>query len=266
MATAFTLDRKQWPALSPRPAPALDGNVGSRIDVTLPRSLALLASTGTGRRSGQRALAREQRRAAILAAARALFDEGGSGGVTVRGLAARSGVTVPTIYKLIGGRGAVVEQALLEGLRACIEAAPAVAMHGDVNIVSAYADTLWSAAATRPAYTRHLVELCARTPGGRRVGSVLRAEMVGALSLWLAALCDADRLDRLGGAPVVASALDAHLRSAFIDWMDRRGDLPRLRRDLATGAAIFLTGLLDPDEQVRLHHWLDRFGIGRASC
>ncbi|WP_336968232.1 hypothetical protein [Sphingobium aromaticiconvertens] len=140
-----------------------------------------------------------------------------------------------------------------------------LAMRGDVNIVSAYVDALWWAAMTRPTYARHLVELCAPAPGGRRVDSMLREESVGTLSRWLSALCDADRLDRLGGARAVAGALQAHLRSAFIDWTDRRGSLPHLRRDLATGAAIFLTGLLDCDEQNRLHQWLDGLGIGNAA-
>ncbi|WP_336968234.1 helix-turn-helix domain-containing protein [Sphingobium aromaticiconvertens] len=93
MATAFTLDQRQRAAPPLRAVPVTEEDVRNRIDITLPRKmLAILPD------AGQRVLAQGHRRATILAAARALFDEGGSSGVTVRRLAARSGVAAPTIY------------------------------------------------------------------------------------------------------------------------------------------------------------------------
>jgi AcrR family transcriptional regulator len=52
---------------------------------------------------------------AILAAARALLDEGGQGAVTMEAVAARAGVGKPTVYRWWPDRHAVVMAALMAG-------------------------------------------------------------------------------------------------------------------------------------------------------
>jgi AcrR family transcriptional regulator len=52
---------------------------------------------------------------AILAAARALLDEGGQGAVTMEAVAARAGVGKPTVYRWWSDRHAVVMAALMAG-------------------------------------------------------------------------------------------------------------------------------------------------------
>lgn len=244
MATAFLLHGGE------RIAPPVP--VAEPIDIMRPREITALLA----RRLGQRAVARNRRRAAILAAARSLFNEAGMRGVTIRSLAARSGVAAPTIYKLVGGCGVVVEQALMEGLHAYVEHAPIVAERHQINIVSGFIETLWRATVRHPAYARHQIDLGTRTPGGRRVGTFLRQGSIATLTGWLTDLCRPEPLAMLGGAQAVAHAIEGHLRIAFMDWADGGSSLSRLRRDLATGVAIILTGLLEDGEQRRLQHWL----------
>lgn len=52
-----------------------------------------------------RSLQKIDRRARIIAEARRLIGEHGFDGLSLRKLAAAAGVTVPTIYNLIGGKG-----------------------------------------------------------------------------------------------------------------------------------------------------------------
>ena len=56
----------------------------------------------------KRTLEMNRRRDRILEAARELISKHGSGHLTMRSLAEASGVTVPTIYNLIGNKDAVL--------------------------------------------------------------------------------------------------------------------------------------------------------------
>lgn len=65
----------------------------------------------------------QARREAILAAALELLIEGGLGALTLRALAVKAGVSVPTIYNLIGGRMQIMRDltvARISSLRAAI--------------------------------------------------------------------------------------------------------------------------------------------------
>jgi AcrR family transcriptional regulator len=64
-------------------------------------------------------------RAAILAAARALLEEGGLPAVTVEGIARRAGVGKPTVYRHWPNAPAVAMAAFLETAASAPEAAPA---------------------------------------------------------------------------------------------------------------------------------------------
>lgn len=261
MATAFPLyaqSRSDWRSVD---AHRSDTDLVARLDIMLPRETAFVDASC--KRPGQRVLSQNRRRAVILAAARSLFAEGGPRNVTIRNLATRSGVTAPTIYKLIGGRGTVVEQALMEGLCTCIEQAPFVAERCEVNLISGFIDTLWRSAAQHPSYSRHQIDLSCRSAGGRRIGSFLREGAISKLSDWIDALCDPKPLSNVGGASAVANALEAHLRIAFIDWADGASNLARLRRNLASGTTIILTGLVDELEQYRLQQWLTSLNAAR---
>ena len=55
---------------------------------------------------GPRSQQMAERRERILEAARGLVERGGYDGLTMRSLATASGVTVPTVYNLIGGKEA----------------------------------------------------------------------------------------------------------------------------------------------------------------
>lgn len=194
----------------------------------------------------------------ILAAARSLFGENGPRNVTIRSLTARSGITAPTIYKLVGGRDAVLEAALLESLANCIDHAPVVAEDCDINVICGYVETLWLSTRLQPGYSRHQIDLNWRAPGGRRLAAIFRENSIDALTRWLMDLCDRDRLAAVASPHAIATAIEAHMRMTFIDWADGCGNLIRLRRTLATGIVVILTGLVGEREQRRMRAWLDR--------
>jgi AcrR family transcriptional regulator len=69
----------------------------------------------------------DARRARILAQASCMLAGGGLAGLTLRELAGKAGVTVPTIYNLVGAKEQVVAaliEAALDGMDAALSAAP----------------------------------------------------------------------------------------------------------------------------------------------
>ena len=60
--------------------------------------------------STKRKQAISDRRRRIFDAARSIIGQGGLDGLTTRGLAQAAGVTVPTLYNLVGGKDAILEQ------------------------------------------------------------------------------------------------------------------------------------------------------------
>jgi AcrR family transcriptional regulator len=196
------------------------------------------------------------RRAAILAAARALFAEGGSDSLTLRRIAARSGSTVPTIYSIVGNRDAVVEQALLEHLETCINTAPMVAENLGLNIISGFSDTLWLSAQLQPAYVRRQVLLTRHEPDGRRLGALFVQFTTRAICVWVSSLCGRSRLAKRIGHEQIAAAIEAQLRTALLDWAEGYDSALTMRRKLALAPSICLARFIEEQEMARLTSWL----------
>ena len=134
----------------------------------------------------------DHKREAILAAARAVFAEGGLAGTTIRAIAARAGYTPGAIYFYYPGREAILADLMARSLG---EAARAVKAAGDV---AGAARALYRHYATRPAEARLLFQLlpeAAPTPvAGRQIMGRLIALLTPFRDLGLA---DADAVSLL---------------------------------------------------------------------
>lgn len=198
------------------------------------------------------------RRAKILSSVRALFAEGGVKNLTIRKLIERSGISAPTVYKLMGARDHLIEEAVLEPAKGCLERAPIIAEAYDINSILGYAEALWVTTKILPSYSRHTLDLMTHEPGGRRVDLMARQMMIRTLVPWIRDLCPSDRIDRVGTAEDIAIALEGQIRLSFIDWTAGAVSFLQLRRRLAKGIAIILSGLVDDEEFHRIRLWLAR--------
>ncbi len=220
----------------------------SRPGGTAPSSLAGLSS-------GQ-----AQRRGAILAAARGLFNEGGARLVTLRRLVSWSGVTAPTIYNLVGNRDAVLEQALLEHHETCIGLAPRVAACLDLNVLNGFGETLWLSTQAQPLYARRRILLAWRDLEGRRLGKALAERTTEAIALWVRDLCGRSRLAKRVGHDHLAAAMEAQIRIALLDWAQGDDSSLTLRRKLALASSISLLRFVDEEISGRIARWLEEVG------
>lgn len=230
------------------------------LDVARPRMAGDQGALG-GARSVSAGQA--ERRAIILAAARALFNEGGPAVLTVRRLVARSGVTAPTIYSLIGNRDAVLERALLDHHDGCIALAPLVARRDDLNVANGFAETLWLSGQVQPLYMRRQIQLMWRGTEGRRLARMFTDRTIAAMTLWLRDLCGRSRLARRVGHETLAAAVEAQVRVALLDWADGFDSALTLRRKLARATSIPLIRFVDEEISGRMARWMEELDGAR---
>jgi len=180
----------------------------------------------------------DKRRERILEAARGLIESRGYAGLTMRELARTSGVTVPTIYNLIGSKEAVLFATVEEQTRHF--SADLERVRGDlIGIVDASVNQLLR----RPRYYRALVLALLGAepadPSRRHVAGAVAREIAIAL----------DRLSEAGElAPWVDRAalgerLHAHFDMTSIEWARGGLSATSLRAAARFEAATSLLGV-----------------------
>ncbi len=158
------------------------------------------------------------RRQQILEAARRLIESQGYEGLTMRNLAVESGVSVPTLYNLVGNKEQVLFEAVEDQTRAFVSNLERAG--GDLIAVI---ETAVRQLVRRPRYYRALLLVLAHS---ERAGSARRhvgraiAEQIAAS---LAELADAGRLAKWVDRHALAQRLHAHLDMASLEWA--RGSL-----------------------------------------
>lgn len=181
--------------------------------------------------------AKEGRRTRILAEARALLSAEGFEGLSLRKLAARAELTVPTIYNLVGGK----EQILLELVLAMIASVEATLadIAEDQPLERAEAVVLEAISEIRRAPEFHRAALLAVDHLDRHAAPPGwdRLERQAAAMQEKAALA-AQRQNILEGhipASLIADQIFRTYRSASRDWSHRRCSLPEFRRVALAG-------------------------------
>lgn len=202
-----------------------------------------------------------ERRERILAEAREIIGEHGFEGLTMRALAQAAGVTVPTIYNLIGSKdevlfGAVAEQTdrFLHGLERSA---------GDVLAV---VDATLRELLRMPDYYRSLLRLLmssqAAAPARQNVERALRGQLrstlgelaeEGALSPWV----DLDALRRQ-----IQSSLWIHA----LEWANGRVGDAALPRMTAYGVALLMVAVSEGAAQERFRRVAQECQPGRGQA
>lgn len=99
-----------------------------------------------------------ERRARILAAARKIIAAQGYDGLTMRSLAEKSRVSVPTLYNLIGGKQAILAAGLEETFEVASSALETVVSGSCVERILVSCDASTEQLLNAPAYSRELVQ------------------------------------------------------------------------------------------------------------
>ncbi len=123
---------------------------------------------------------RDQVRAAVLEATRALVAESGPDGFSVREIAARAGVNHALVHRHFGTKADVLEQVLLEEGRLLVSEIGELPDAGDVTpeAVARVLDVM----ARRPTYWRALVDAVLAAPGAAGPGTAVTTDLFG--DLW----------------------------------------------------------------------------------
>ena len=155
----------------------------------------------------------DERRERILEAARGLIESRGYQGLTMRDLARISGVTVPTVYNLIGSKEEVLFATVEEQTRHFV--ADLERARGDLIAV---VDATVSQLLRRPRYYRALVLVLLGTepadPSRRHVAGAVAREIAIALSK----LSKAGDLAGWVDLAALGERLHAHLDMTSIEW------------------------------------------------
>ncbi len=164
-----------------------------------------------------------ERRERILEAARDIVAEQGVDRLTMRELARRSRVTVPTLYNLVGGRDRVIREAVRERTALFVEGIVVPATGDPADRVLAVAEACVRELQDTPAYYRPLLRWIFSAEAAREVqdevGRALRREFRRALG----ALQDRGGLAEFADPGVLASSMSRYLGAASVAWA--RGEL-----------------------------------------
>ena len=158
------------------------------------------------------------RRRQILEAARRLIESQGYEGLSMRNLAVESGVSVPTLYNLVGNKEQVLFEAVEDQTGAFVSSLERAG--GDLIAVI---ETAVRQLVRRPRYYRALLLVLSHSEGAesarRHVGRAIAEQIVVSLT----ELADAGQLAEWVDRHVLAQRLHAHLDMASLEWA--RGSL-----------------------------------------
>jgi len=208
-----------------------------------------LARSGDGA-EGWRWHDQRRRRACILAAARKAMTRGSFEDVQLRAIARHSGVSVQTVYNLVGNRAELMEASAADWVSAIAAEARSQAMHHDLNTCFTLLAMFWSSALTRRTYVESAVRtsVMEAAPLARPFQQAGKAEF----------LSDLRRLEALGmvrdGVDVASLARQLTLSAyaTICAWVMEGYDLAGYRADLVHGPGMMLAGALQGEELRRL--------------
>lgn len=206
---------------------------------------------------GLREQHKQDRRRQILVAGRQLIADGGVEALTMRTLAAASRLSVPTIYNLVGDRGAVIE-ALMDAGGERFEAELSEPSSDDpVAALLGAAGAL----ATVMAEHRSVVAAVLGGPGTLALGPTRNSMFARFGATVEATLVQArrdDLIDRGANAAILRERIQGLAAGAVIGWALDHGDDARLRDDLAHSVLLVTLPYLDRERFDEVRAMLDR--------
>jgi len=192
-----------------------------------------------------------ERRERILSAARGIIGDEGYETLTMRSLAGRARVTVPTIYNLVGGKEAVLFAAVQEQTSRFlggIEHAPGKPAGTLLSITDATTRELLRV----PRYYRSLLLLLLSADSAQEVRDLVGVTLVDEFERALEALRAAGDLAAWAEPASVARRLAGHVTSVSVEWA--AGDLnDRAFQDAAVyGNCLMLLGVTEGPSRVEI--------------
>lgn len=197
------------------------------------------------------------RRARILATTRVLLGEQGYSGVNLRAVADISEVSVQTIYNLVGGRTALLAEAVTEHIGS--QGRVAFTRAGYPNPVIALSDAYWQGAALHPDFTRHAT--LTYFPPDRPLFEQINRR--GALLLRQAfRMMEAAGVLRPTDLGAFSSRIASMQSIVVLDCLSSRAtNLLDLRRELVATSALMLMTIVTPAHAADIDQWLHTFEI-----
>lgn len=180
------------------------------------------------------------RRRRILAAARRLVARRGYDGVTMRDLARASGVSVPTLYNLVGGKQALLAAAIESWFAELLAGAERDA--SGLERVVGLVDLCRRAVLGEPAYARALVGAFGRPGGAQGLEATLVRDLARELAAGLAAMQREGHLQAWVSPPALAGRVAGHCVAATLAWSGGHLDDAAFAASLHYGACLMLLG------------------------
>ena len=196
-----------------------------------------------------------QRRARILAVVRQQLAEVGSRHITIRTVARMSGVSMQTIYNLVGNRAQMIVDAVSEQIT--LVTRQSLAENDYPNIILSLADVLWRHVKLWPEYVHQANAIYFSED--REIYYRLREEQIKRLVILLRRQRDVGLLRDHVDVELLAEHIALLTGTLSLEWSDNRFSLDELRTRLISGYGYLLGGALVPSEAKKTERWLANF-------
>lgn len=203
----------------------------------------------------QRRLAKQrQSRSIILSSTRQLVAEQGLDNVHMQAVADRSGVSLQTVYNLVGTRQEMLSSAATEWVVSMAQRAAVAAREKDLNVCFTTMELFWAGSIGQKLYASNLVHSRAHR-GFLERPFLHTATMV--IAAQLRDLRAADAIVRWVDVPLLASALARSAHRCISDWLDAPYDEGSFHNALINSCGLVLRGAIIGDEVARLERGFD---------
>jgi AcrR family transcriptional regulator len=195
--------------------------------------------------SNRREAGKAERRRRIIQAARDMIRETGDAGLSMRGLAARAGVSLATPYNLFGSKRAIVV-AVLQDVREFQERFSLLRIDDPIERIFAALDMSIDFYLGDPAFYRTLWTAVFDASDGLR-GEILNPKRD---AFWGGLINGAARAGVIGSeisADLLLRQLELLLRSSMFDWVIGQILADRLGATVRHGYALILLGAATPE-------------------
>lgn len=186
---------------------------------------------------------KEQRRELILAAARDLIAECGYREVTMRAIAERCGVSIPTLYNLCGDRQALLLEAVASQFTDLLLGTSAAGATRGHEKVLAIAETCSAEMSKLPEYHRALLGVLVGSDAAQDLSANLTLMLSTELQIAIEEMRSAGDLARWADPAALARSVAGQLVIISFDWASGRLGDQGLRDAMVYGASLVLLGV-----------------------
>ncbi|MET0986347.1 MAG: TetR/AcrR family transcriptional regulator [Steroidobacteraceae bacterium] len=206
-----------------------------------------------GRRVSRRALNQRRSRSQILGSARQLVAEAGLANVHMQAVAERSGVSIQTLYNVVGTRAEMLSSAATEWMISLARNAVRSAEVNDVNVTFAMIESFWAGSVEQRRYTCNLVD----DKGSHALleGAFVR-DATAVVAKQLALLQSSGRLVEWVSVPLLARHIAFSSHACIRQWLAAPYDESRFRDTLVNSCGLLLRGAVCGAELERVERGL----------